>query len=187
MVEFYSSDSAVTIDYLTENVIDLGFTDTILLDTLLKDEGIADRRETGWRDHWMLVGPKDNPIGLPEKTGASVHALFATIYTKLQADPDGPTIFLSRSDASSSYVKESSIWSAIGRTPSTSTAATWYASSGSSAADTLAEAAMIGAYTLTDSGMLKLLLSFLIDSRNMNDDMLEMVVNRRRLCRTRLC
>lgn len=187
MVEFYSSDSAVTIDYLTENVIDLGFTDTILLDTLLKDQGIADRRETGWRDHWMLVGPKDNPIGLPEKAGTtSVHALFATIYTKLQADPDGPTIFLSRSDASSSYVKESSIWSAIGRTPSTSSTATWYASSGSSAADTLAEAAMIGAYTLTDSGMLS---SFFFPHRfsNRNDDMLEMVSNRRRLCRTRLC
>ncbi|KFZ06596.1 hypothetical protein V501_07262 [Pseudogymnoascus sp. VKM F-4519 (FW-2642)] len=153
VVEFYASDSGVTIDYLSENIIDIGVTDSVLLDTLATNQGIIDRRETGWRDHWMLVGPQNNPAKLPENSDTSVYALFSALYTSLQADPGSSTVFLSRSDGSASNVKESSIWSAIGRTPSASAGASWYASSESSALETLAEAAMIGAYTLTDSGI----------------------------------
>ncbi|OBT60614.1 hypothetical protein VE03_10865 [Pseudogymnoascus sp. 23342-1-I1] len=153
IVEFYASDSGVTLDYLSENIIDIGITDSVLLDTLATDQGIIDRREASWRDHWMLVGPQNNPAKLPENSDTGVYALFSALYTSLQADPGSSTVFLSRSDGSTSHIKESSIWSAIGRTPSASASASWYASSGSSALETLAEAAMIGAYTLTDSGI----------------------------------
>ncbi|OBT75116.1 hypothetical protein VF21_05493 [Pseudogymnoascus sp. 05NY08] len=112
VVEFYASDSGVTIDYLSENIIDVGITDSVLLDTL---------------------------------RSSSLH--------QPPSHPGSSTVFLSRSDGSASNVKESSIWSAIGRTPSASAGASWYASSEGSALETLAEAAMIGAYTLTDSGI----------------------------------
>lgn len=154
LVEFYDSDSAITINYMAENIIDIAFADSIFLDTLASDKGIINRRETGWHGHWLLVGPNDDPAGLAEKPkGTSINTLFATIYNKLQVAPDSQGIFLSRSDDSSSYIKESSIWLTIGRTPSTSPLATWYASSNSTSAETLEEAALIGGYTLTDSGM----------------------------------
>lgn len=132
-------------------MIDIGITDTILLDTLAKDQGIIERRETGWRDHWMLVGPADNPAKLPEHK--SVYALFSALYHDLHAENCSSTVFLSRSDGSASHVKELSLWTAVGRTPSANAAACWYSSSESSAPETLAEAALIGAYTMTDSGM----------------------------------
>lgn len=71
-VEFYASDSGVTMDYLSDNIIDIGITDTVLLDTLATDQGIIDRRETGWRDHWMLVGRKIIPRN--SRTRAQVYS-----------------------------------------------------------------------------------------------------------------
>jgi len=55
-IEWYTSDTTVSIDYLRKNVVDVGITYHAVAEHTALEEKIIDRVEYLWRDHWMLVG-----------------------------------------------------------------------------------------------------------------------------------
>lgn len=57
-IEWYTSDTTVSIDYLKKKVVDIGITYHAVAEHTALTESIVDRVEYVWRDHWMLVGMK---------------------------------------------------------------------------------------------------------------------------------
>ena len=57
-IEWYTSDTTVSIDYLRKNVVDVGITYHAVAEHTALEEHIVDRVEYVWRDHWMLVGTR---------------------------------------------------------------------------------------------------------------------------------
>ena len=57
-IEWYTSDTTVSIDYLRKNVVDVGITYHAVAEHTALEEHIVDRVEYVWRDHWMLVGKR---------------------------------------------------------------------------------------------------------------------------------
>ena len=55
-IEWYTSDTTVSIDYLRKGVVDVGITYHAVAEHTALEEKIVDRVEYVWRDHWMLVG-----------------------------------------------------------------------------------------------------------------------------------
>lgn len=55
-IEWYTSDTTVSIDYFQKGVVDVGITYHAVAEHTAIVSKIADRVEYVWRDHWMLVG-----------------------------------------------------------------------------------------------------------------------------------
>ena len=55
-VAWLKSDTTGSFNYLGENAADLSITYHAAAEELAIQQGIADRREYAWRDHWLLVG-----------------------------------------------------------------------------------------------------------------------------------
>ena len=55
-IEWYTSDTSVSIDYLHKSVFDVGITYHAIVENTALVEKVIDRVEYVWRDHWMLVG-----------------------------------------------------------------------------------------------------------------------------------
>ena len=153
MIEFYDAENPSHANDLVEKgLVDVAFTDNIASDLIALARGVVDRLETVWRDHWMLVGPKTNPIRLPEDRGRYIRQLFVMMYIRIpQAKATGKDVeFLSRLDASTCNVKESSLWTEIGRTPWSVSKNLWYTTCEGDAVDALEVASTEESYTLTD-------------------------------------
>jgi len=153
LIEFYDAENPSHANDLVEKgLVDVAFTDNIASDLIALARGVVDRLETVWRDHWMLVGPKTNPIRLPEDRGRYIRQLFVMMYIRIpQAKATGKDVeFLSRLDASTCNVKESSLWTEIGRTPWSVSKNLWYTTCEGDAVDALEVASTEESYTLTD-------------------------------------
>lgn len=120
----------------------LGVVDLVLVharpleDRYLREGWVINRREVMFND-FVVVGPPEDPAGikgLPEATEA-----FRRI-----AAANAP--FLSRGDNSGTHLKELEIWRAAGIEPG----GRWYLVSGQGMGETLVQASLMRAYTLTD-------------------------------------
>ena len=96
------------------------------------------RRDVMYND-FVLVGPPDDPAGIAGLESA------AEALRRLAA---AQARFLSRGDESGTHRRELALWEAAGVTPS----GPWYMESGKGMGDTLVQASLMGAYTLTDRG-----------------------------------
>ena len=96
------------------------------------------RRDVMYND-FVLVGPPDDPAGIAGLESAA---------EALRHIAAAQARFLSRGDESGTHRRELSLWEAAGVTPS----APWYMESGKGMGDTLVQASLMGAYTLTDRG-----------------------------------
>lgn len=95
---------------------------------------------------FIVIGPNSDPAGIQGSTNAS-HA-FEQI---AKEGKKGRTAFISRADKSGTHVKELSIWTSIGITPSNRTYA-WYVEAGASMGTVLRMTNEKQAYCLTDRG-----------------------------------
>ena len=55
-MEWYASDTTWTFTYLRNKIVDIGITYHAIAELIALKEGIIDRIEYAWRDHWLLVG-----------------------------------------------------------------------------------------------------------------------------------
>jgi tungstate transport system substrate-binding protein len=103
------------------------------------DEGYGELRRAVMHNDFVLVGPANDPAGIHGADSAS--AAFQDI-----AQTRSP--FVSRGDASGTYMKEQQIWRQTASTPD----GDWYVESGTGMAQALRVASETGAYTLADRG-----------------------------------
>ncbi len=96
-------------------------------------------RRTFMRNHFVLIGPPDDPSGV---TGAT-SALDAM--TRISR---GSTRFISRGDESGTHHRERNLWAAAGVEPG----GEWYLEAGRGMGGVLTMAGNMGAYTLSDMG-----------------------------------
>lgn len=59
-IAWSASDTSLSFNSLALRGADLSITYHPAAEEIALDQGIADRREYAWRDHWMLVGEKEN-------------------------------------------------------------------------------------------------------------------------------
>ncbi|KDQ16286.1 hypothetical protein BOTBODRAFT_107157 [Botryobasidium botryosum FD-172 SS1] len=105
----------------------------------------------GFRDHFYLVGPLNNPAKLTDND--SVHDMLNKIVTTGDAaNTDPPTRFLSRFDKSATNIKESLLFAEIGQTPWSYAYSKWYHQYPQYPVPSLKAASLLKEYTLTDRG-----------------------------------
>ncbi|KAJ8069750.1 hypothetical protein OCU04_000174 [Sclerotinia nivalis] len=146
------SDTSASFNYLGSRAADCSITYHKVAEEMAMKQGIAERREYAWRDHWLLVGPKGNPAGLPldGTHNSTIYELFSQLF---MACVENPNIrFLSRYDKSANNIKESAIWTAIGQTPWAHPYSSWYHRYVEFPFAALRAACALGEYTLTDKG-----------------------------------
>lgn len=103
------------------------------------EEGAGTERRDVMYNDFVLVGPKDDPIGVKENSPEDIKMALKSISEK-EAE------FVSRGDDSGTHKKELKIWEAAGITPS----GAWYIEAGSGMGDVLKMADEKQAYTITD-------------------------------------
>lgn len=103
------------------------------------EEGDGTERHDVMYNDFVLVGPKDDPLGLKEQSPNDILAALKTI-------AEQETTFVSRGDDSGTHKKELNIWKAADIEP----AGDWYLSAGSGMADVLKIADEKQGYTITD-------------------------------------
>ncbi|MCJ1383518.1 hypothetical protein MMC17_006632 [Xylographa soralifera] len=151
------SDTAASFNHLAENAADLSITYHVMAESIALRQGITDRSEYAWRDHFMLVGPRSDPAKLAacqQATRPTIYHLFSQIFCAAvgETTSNEQVRFLSRYDKSATNIKESSIWSAIGQTPWSHPYSSWYHCDVLFPFDALRAAAKLQEYTLVDRG-----------------------------------
>ena len=132
--------SRFTLENLKEGIIDVSFTYEAEPELEAIKEGWASERTLVFNDHFILVGPKNNPAGvLPTDSPPEAFAKIAKNGT-----------FLSRNDLSGANQREISFWNSIGLKPNEKD--TWYITQQLFPADSVLKADREGHYTLTDRG-----------------------------------
>ncbi len=102
-------------------------------------DGYAINRKAVMHNDFLIVGPAADPAGVKSATSA------ADAFTKIA---NTQSQFFSRGDDSGTHVKEKSIWTKAGITPT----GAWYVSTGSGMGDVLRVASEKQGYTLADRG-----------------------------------
>ena len=116
-VEWYTSDTTVTINYLQEGIVDVGITYSLVAEQIAIKQGVAlSPAYYAFRDHFLVIGPRSNPAGLAVGNGTDVLDLFSQLHSKAESVGSGtPVRFLSRYDKSATNIKESELWLGIGQ------------------------------------------------------------------------
>ncbi|PMD44528.1 hypothetical protein L207DRAFT_483493 [Hyaloscypha variabilis F] len=153
-VAWMASDTTMSFNSLALKAVDMSITYHPIAENTAIQQGIADRREYIWRDHWMLVGPKSNPANLPTSDSVSIYDLFTHLFCACieSQTSKSPIRFLSRYDKSAANIKESSLWTAIGQTPWSHPWSSWYHTYIDFPFRALEVAALLGEYSLVDKG-----------------------------------
>ncbi|RDW80191.1 hypothetical protein BP6252_04829 [Coleophoma cylindrospora] len=167
-VAWLLSDTSASFNFLGSRSADLSITYHKIAEGIAIKQGIADRREYAWRDHWLLVGPKSNPASLPtvDASDVTIYEHFAQLFQAAidtSSEPN-PVRFLSRYDKSAANIKESNLWSAIGQTPWSYPYSNWYHRYVDFPFAALKAAAQLGEYTITDKGTWLAIDSWIRDS-----------------------
>lgn len=103
------------------------------------EEGLAINRRPVMHNHFVIVGPPEDPAGVRGAVGAP---------EAMQRIAEAMAGFVSRGDRSGTHIKELALWEEAGQAPS----GPWYMESGKGMGDTLRIASQERAYTLTDKG-----------------------------------
>lgn len=136
--------SRFTLENLKAKVIDISLTYDKQPELLAVQEGWASNRTLIFNDHFILVGPKNNPAGiLPTDT---IELAFHKI-------AQSESSFFSRDDLSGSNKREQLIWQALGLEP-WKTKPEWYVAQQVFPVQALKKSDMEGHYTVTDRGTL---------------------------------
>lgn len=135
--------SRLTLENLKEGVIDISLTYESEPELKAIEEGWAKERSLIFNDHFLLVGPKNNPAGiLPSDS-------LEEAFIKIAAHGK----FFSRDDLSGSNQRERQIWESAGLCP-WERLSSWYVTEQIFPGDALKRADQGGLYTLTDRGTL---------------------------------
>ncbi|KAG8736032.1 hypothetical protein FRC12_017807 [Ceratobasidium sp. 428] len=161
-VEWIKGDTTETLGYLETGQADVGITYNKAAECQAMTDGVAIRREYGFRDHFYLVGPKDkngdNPAKLKpikgNKTEEGILEQFQKIVRTGNNPPQTgtPTRFLSRYDKSATNIKDSELFVRIGQVPWGLAYSKWYHQYTMYPIDALTAAALLNEYTVTDRG-----------------------------------
>ncbi|KAM3079230.1 hypothetical protein ACMFMF_004153 [Clarireedia jacksonii] len=150
-VSWLLSDTSESFNFLASRAADLSITYLKVAEEIAIAQGIADRREYAWRDHWLFVGPNSNPAGIStDSSSQTIHQLFVQLFTACVSNPG--IRFLSRYDKSAANIKESSIWTSIGQTPWAHPFSSWYHRYVGFPFAALKAASALEEYTITDQG-----------------------------------
>ncbi|KAF8610585.1 hypothetical protein BDV93DRAFT_483935 [Ceratobasidium sp. AG-I] len=157
IIEWIVGDTTETLQYLGTGQADVGITYNKAAECQAMADGVAIRREYGFRDHFYLVGPPNNPANLSTvDKNESVLTQFQKI-VRTGNNPnltqfDIPTRFLSRYDKSATNIKDSELFVRIGQVPWGLAYSKWYHQYPMYPIDALTAAAVLKEYTVTDRG-----------------------------------
>ncbi|KAG6817590.1 hypothetical protein H0H93_006612, partial [Arthromyces matolae] len=118
-VGWYLGDTTQSLSYLAAGQVDVAVTYNGAAEKQSIDSKAASQIVYGFRDHFLLVGPKSNPANLSETDDILLQ--FNKIVTVGNADAATPPTtrdtvrFLSRFDKSATNIKESQIFITIGQ------------------------------------------------------------------------
>lgn len=144
-IAWYQDISPNTLKQLKNSVIDIALVyEKEEREQALK-EGWASNYTPIFNDHFIIIGPKENPANITKKD--SLRATFKKISTYGQENSQN--IFLSRDDNSGTNVKEKTIWSAISLEP-WKTDNEWYYKFHTFPKEALLKADKEHLYTITD-------------------------------------
>lgn len=142
-IAWIQSISRLTLENLKEKVLDISLTYESQPEFQALREGWASNRTLVFNDHFIIVGPKNNPAGvLPSD---SPEEAFTKIASKGK--------FFSRNDLSGSNQRERMIWQSIGIRPWENNSE-WYVTETLFPTDSLRKSDKENLYTLTDRGTL---------------------------------
>jgi tungstate transport system substrate-binding protein len=134
----------LTLENLKDKVIDVSLTYEEQPEMRAVQEGWASDRTLVFNDHFILVGPKNNPANV--KPTDSIEEAFAKIVKT-------GSLFFSRNDLSGTNERERSIWNTLNIQP-WEKMPLWYVTEQVFPADALKRSDKEGCYTLTDRGTL---------------------------------
>ncbi|KAK6358734.1 hypothetical protein TWF730_008057 [Orbilia blumenaviensis] len=152
-VAWYLSDTTVSINYLQAGTVDVGFTYSAVAEKIAIQQGIATSRHYAWRDHFLLVGPPENPAKI--SNSSDILTIFSNIHKAAQKNKVTDRVqtrFLSRYDKSATNIKESQMWIGIGQVPWATAYSTWYHTYITFPIEALNAAILLKEYTITDRG-----------------------------------
>ncbi|TFK65918.1 hypothetical protein BDN72DRAFT_880626 [Pluteus cervinus] len=161
-VAWYLGDTTESLAFLAAGYVDIAITYNEAAELQSVNSGAAVDRKYGWRDHFVLVGPKSNPAGLDPQN--DILDMFNKIVTGGNADVAAPPVgrpavrFLSRFDKSATNIKESELFIKIGQlrsgmeVPWGLAYSKWYHQYPRFPIEALGGASLLSEYTLTDRG-----------------------------------
>ncbi|TFK32375.1 hypothetical protein BDQ12DRAFT_716440 [Crucibulum laeve] len=156
LVAWYLGDTTESLGLLATGSVDIAVTYNLAAEKQSIDTQAATKRVYGFRDHFLLVGPKSNPALLELKDDILI--MFNKIVTTGNADiavPPAdrpPTRFLSRFDKSATNIKESELFITIGQVPWALVYSKWYHQYPRFPLEALEAASLLSEYTITDRG-----------------------------------
>ncbi|KAF9459273.1 hypothetical protein BDZ94DRAFT_1172016 [Collybia nuda] len=156
-IGWYLGDTTESLGLLAAGSVDIAVTYNKAAESQSVSSGAAVQRVYGFRDHFLLVGPKSNPAQLDAQKD-DILVMFNKIVSSGNADvaspPDDrhPTRFLSRYDKSATNIKESELFITIGQVPWALTYSKWYHQYPLFPLQALEAASALSEYTLTDRG-----------------------------------
>ena len=149
-VAWYQNISRFTLQALHQQLIDVALVYEPESAQRAIRAGWAARAVPVFNDHFLLVGPQDNPAGL--QPGDSARQAMARIAQQGELPPQRP-LFLSRDDDSGTNHREQLLWVADGLMPwAEMPQLPWYQRAPVFPAAALQRADRQGLYTLTDRG-----------------------------------
>ncbi|KAG9079256.1 hypothetical protein FS749_008672 [Ceratobasidium sp. UAMH 11750] len=158
-VEWVKGDTTETLGYLGTGQADVGITYNKAAECQAVKDGVATRREYGFRDHFYLAGPGPdvNPAGLEPIKGNETEDILQQFQKIVRTGNNPPltgkpTRFLSRYDKSATNIKDSELFVRIGQVPWALAYSKWYHQYTMYPIDALTAAALLGEYTITDRG-----------------------------------
>jgi len=157
-VGWYLGDTTESLAFLAAGSVDVAVTYNHAAELQSVRSGAANEKVVyGFRDHFLLVGPKSNPAALDAKD--DILTMFNKIVSGGNADallpPKGgrPAVrFLSRFDKSATNIKESQLFITIGQVPWALAYSKWYHQYPCFPLQALDAASLLSEYTLTDRG-----------------------------------
>ncbi|KAG6910327.1 hypothetical protein DXG01_011395 [Tephrocybe rancida] len=156
-VGWYLGDTTASLGFLAAGQVDIAVTYNDAAEQQSLQSKAASQRVYGFRDHFLLVGPKANPAAL-DADNDDVLQMFSKIVTGGNADAPAPPAdrpavrFLSRFDKSATNIKESSLFITIGQVPWALGYSIWYHQYPRFPLQAIQAASLLSEYTLTDRG-----------------------------------
>lgn len=152
-----TSDTTETIDGLIERCLDIGwpYGKKTVCDAYSKHSDIWTEPTYIFRDHFVLVGPKNNPSGIPFSGDPHPHVSKDEVYTMFKAISEGKngSKFMTRNDQSATNILERNIFKTVlNRYPDVNIDS-WYIPYNSYPDKALEESNKEGYYTLSDRGI----------------------------------
>lgn len=167
-VGWYLGDTTQSLGLLAAGEVDIAVTYNEAAEKQSLASGDASKLVYGFRDHFMLVGPKSNPAKLDPRND-DILVMFNKLMAIGNADAvkppsDRPPVrFLSRYDKSATNIKESQLFIIIGQVPWALAYSNFYHQYPRFPLQALHAAAVLEEYTLTDYG------TFLSSTKDVTD------------------